>query len=245
MGLKSMNRFLGFFQDPGILFAIANAFLFFKNSTLAFLIVIGATALILFLKLYAHRQPYEAAEHNLLIAFGQKKFMGLEIIGYACLFVAFIAMTQQLFLDFISSFCFGFSSLLFAYRLSPCTPIQQQDWKLISKDIRSIVSLTPLFIALLMEPIFLVCLGLVHAGLAAGHESLWILPILCWIPYLTICKPNLNRVIPLSCLCICALWFTCVAISHHEWKLVISNLLCAVAYLEIALQEHRLFLSKH
>lgn len=244
MILKYVNQFLGFFKDPGFVFAIANAFLFFKNSTIAFFIVIGALALCIFLKTYANKYAHDSDKNNLIVAIGQKKFIGLEIIGYACLLVAFIAMTRQLFIDFVSSFCFGLANLLLSYHLNPSSSIQQENWKYTFKNVRENVSLAPFFIALFHEPIFLICLGLMHAGLAAGDESLWILPIICWIPYLIIRKPNINRAIPQGCLCTCALWFTFVALSHQEWKLVISNLLCAVGYIEITIQEHKLFLSK-
>ncbi len=243
MILQRVFQFFRFFKDPGILFAIANAFLFSQNSTLAFFIVIGALTLSIFLKAYANQ--YASVKNNILIYLGQKKFIGLEIIGYACLIVAFIAMTHQLFIDFISSFCFGFANLLLSYRLNPQTNISQENWAITFKNMRENISLTPFFVTLLHEPIFLICLGFIHAGLAAGFEALWILPLICWIPYIIISKPNINRAIPQGCLCLCALWFTCVAISNSEWKLVISNLLCTLGYIEITMQEHKLFLSKN
>lgn len=245
MILKYAKSLLEFFKDPGILFAIANAFLFAKNSVLAFFIIIGALTLSIFLKIYAHQNAYQSVSNNFWITIGKKQFIGLEILGYACLLVAFIAMTRQLFIDFVSSFCFGFANLLLSYRLNPRTNVNLENWQNTFKNIRENVSLTPFFIALLHEPIFLICLGFIHAGLAAGAESLWILPLVFWIPYLTITKPQLNRAIPQGCLCLCALWFMCVAISHHEWKLVVSNLLCTVAYIEITLQENKLFLAKN
>ncbi len=238
------KTFLRLVQDPGFLLAVANALLFSRNSLLSFFVIIIALIAIVALKSYACASVPQSPCLQLLHRIGQKSFVGLEIIGYACLIVAFIAMTQQLFIEFVCSFCFGLANLLLSFRYTPNSVISQQNWDLVLKNVRTNTSLTPFFLALLQEPIFLICVGYLHAGLAAGNEALWILPIICIVPYITIKKPYLNRAIPQGALCFCALWFTIIALSHHIWVLAVSNALCTFAYVEITYQEHKLFLSK-
>lgn len=238
------KTFLHLVQDPGFLLAVANALLFSRNSLLAFFVIIAALVAIVGLKGYACMPTPQYASLQFLHKIGQKKFIGLEIIGYACLTVAFIAMTRQLFIEFVSSFCFGLANLLLSFRYTPDSITPQQDWDATLKNVRTNLSLTPFFLALLQEPIFLICVGYLHAGLAAGNEALWILPIICVVPYITIKHPNINRAIPQGALCSCALWFTIIALSHHIWVLALSNALCTFAYVEITYQEHKLFLAK-
>lgn len=238
------KTFLHLIQDPGFLLAVANALFFLHNSLLAFFVVITALITIIGLKSYACAPIPQSLYLKILHQIGQKEFLGLEIIGYACLTVALIAMTRQLFIEFVSSFCFGFANLLLALRYETDTITQQQNWGVILKNIFTHHSLTPFFLALLQEPIFLICVGYLHAGLAAGNEALWIFPIICIVPYVTIKYPHMNRALPQGALCFCALWFTVIALSHHIWTLSLSNALCTLAYIEITFQEHKLFLSK-
>ena len=232
-------------RDPGFLFALANALLFLNKSFISFVIVLLALIFIIFSKVYS-RTAVKSHHFFLKLVYqiGKKPFMGLEVIGYACFFVAFVAMTQQDFISFVCAFCFGLANVLLAMRFSPSAFDSQENWTKIFKKVKESYSLTPLFLALLLEPIFLICLGFVHAGLAAGDESLWILPLICWVVYLVFRKMDANRVIPQGCLCVCALWYTLVASHHGKWTLAFSNLLCTLAYLEIALEEQRVFLAK-
>lgn len=232
-------------RDPGFLFASANALLFLNKSFVSFIIVILALGFIVFAKVYGKtlERPHSFFL-KLVYEMGKKPFMGLEVIGYACFCVAFVAMTQQDFISFMCAFCFGLANVLLAMRFSPNVFESQENWTKIFKKVRESYSLTPLFLALLLEPIFLICLGFVHAGLAAGDESLWIFPLICWVIYLVFRKMDANRVVPQGCLCVCALWYTLVAGHHGKWILALSNLLCTLAYLEIALQEQRVFLAK-
>lgn len=232
-------------RDPGFLFALANALLFLNKSFVSFVIVILALGFIVFAKGYSKtlERPHSFFL-KLVYEIGKKPFMGLELIGYACFCVAFVAMTQQDFISFICAFCFGLANVLLAMRFSPNVFESQENWMKILKKVRESYSLTPLFLALLLEPIFLICLGFVHAGLAAGDESLWIFPLICWVIYWVFRKMDANRVVPQGCLCVCALWYTLVAGHHGKWGLALSNLLCTLAYLEIALQEQRVFLAK-
>lgn len=231
-------------KDPGFLFALANALLFLNKSFVSFVIVVSAIIFIIFVKFYS-KIPLKPNNFFLKVVYemGKRPFVGLEVIGYACLFVAFIAMTQQEFINFICAFCFGLANILLAMHFSPNVFEPQENWVKILKKVRETYSLTPLFLALFLEPIFLICLGFVHAGLAAGDESLWIFPLICWIIYLVFRKLDSNRVLPQSCLCICALWYALVAGHHGKWILALSNLLCTMAYLEIALQEQKVFLA--
>lgn len=238
------KTFLRLVQDPGFLLAVANALLFSHNSLLAFFVIIMALVAIIGLKCYACTPEPQQSCLQFFHKIGQKQFVGLEIIGYACLTVAFIAMTRQLFIEFVCSFCFGLANLLLSFRYTPNSVTAQQNWDLVLKNVRTNRSLTPFLLALLEEPIFLICVGYLHAGLAAGNEALWILPIICIVPYITIKKPHLDRAIPQGALCFCALWFTIIALSHDIWVLAISNALCTFAYVEITYQEHKLFLSK-
>lgn len=245
-GMKSFygKTFLRLVKDPGFLLAVSNALFFLNKSLLAFLVVMTAIVSIIALKSYACAEPPQHPYLQLLYRMGQKKFIGLEMIGYACLTVAFIAMTRQLFIEFVSSFCFGLANLLMSFRYTPNTMTSQQDWDVVLQNVRKNQSLTPFFLAILQEPIILICIGYLHAGLAAGNEALWILPIICVVPYITIKKPNINRAITQGALCFCAIWFTFIALSHHIWILALSNILCTFAYIEITYQEHKLFLSK-
>ena len=238
------KTFLRLVKDPGFLLAVSNALFFSHKSLLAFLVVMMAIVAIIALKSYACTKQPQQPYLQLLYRMGQKKFIGLEMIGYACLIVAFIAMTRQLFIEFVSSFCFGLANLLMSFRYTPNTMSSQQNWNDVLHNVRTNQSLTPFFLALLQEPIILICIGYLHAGLAAGNEALWILPIICIVPYITIKKPNINRAIPQGALCFCALWFTVIALSHNIWILALSNALCTLAYIEITYQEHKLFLSK-
>ncbi len=230
------------FQDPGFLLALANAFLYLSNSFLSFLIVIIALSCILLLRFYG--QNSAQPDNGLLHFFwkmGQKKFLGLEILGYACLIVAFISMTQRYFISFICAFCFGWANLLLARNLNPSLNWSSEALELAIRDVKKDVSLTPLLLVLFNEPVLLICLGYVHAGLATGFETLWVFPLICFIPYLILTKPQMNRAIPQMCFGIVALWFTLVSIHHSQVALSISNILCMIAYIEISLQEHRLF----
>ena len=243
--MKLSSLISNFLKDPGVLLALANAFLFLGNGFSAFLTIIVALILILTLQIYSQMSgSNNLRSKNPLKILGRKKFLGLEIMGYACLIVAFIAMTQQDFTCFVCSFCFGLANLLLALKLSPHLQPQAENWNNAIKNAKSTYSLTPLLLAILNEPLLLICIGFVHAGLAAGNESLWILPLICIIPYIIIKNPHANRAFPQGCFCISALWYTFVAMNHHQWNLVISNALCAIAYVEIAIQEHKLFLTR-
>lgn len=238
-------RFSYIFRDPGMFLAIANAFLFLKSSLFAFITILLAIALIFALRFYGRTQcDSENALLTFLHVIGQKKFLGLEIMGYACLTIAFMAMIQQQFIYFICSFCFGLANLLLAFQLTPHLYTQAVNWGNVIKKVQSTYALTPILLATLNEPVLLICIGFIHAGLAAGAESLWILPIILVAPFVILTKPKLNRAYPQSCFCLGALWYTYVALSHQQWLLALSNALCAVAYAEIAIQEHRLFITR-
>lgn len=238
------KTFLRLVRDPGFLLAVANALFFLRNSPLAFFIVVTALIMIVSLKGYACTQKTQRPHFQFLCDIGQKDFLGLEIIGYACLMVALIAMTRQLFIEFVSSFCFGLANLQLSFRYTPNTKTSQQNWEIVLKQVRINRSLTPFVLALLQEPMFLICVGYLHAGLATGYEAIWMLPIICVVPYITIRHPHIDRAIPQGMLCCCAIWFTFIALSHHVWLLALSNTLCTLAYIEITYQEHKLFLSK-
>ena len=238
-------RFSHIFKDPGIFLAIANAFLFLGNSLFAFITILFAIALIFALRFYGRTQcDSENAFKVFFHIFGQKKFLGLEIMGYACLIIAFMAMAKQQFIYFICSFCFGLANLLLAFQLTPFLQTQAVNWDHVIKKVQSTYSLTPILVATLNEPVLLICIGFIHAGLAAGAESLWILPLILVAPFVILTKPNFNRAYPQGCFSLSAMWYTCVALSHQQWILALSNALCAVAYIEIAIQEHRLFMNK-
>ncbi len=230
-------------RDPGFLLALANAFLFLNKSFISFIIIVFALIFVLFIKIY-NKCLLKPNNFFLKVLYelGNKPFMGLEIIGYACFCVAFVAMTQKEFISFICAFCFGLANILLAMRFSTNAFVLQENWIKILKKVKESYSLSPLFLALLLEPIFLICLGIIHAGLAAGDESLWILPLVCWVLYLVFRELNSNRVLPQSCLCICALWYTLVAGHNGKWILAFANFLYALAYLEITLQEQRVAL---
>jgi len=243
--MKLSSLISNFLKDPGFLLALANAFLFLGNGFSAFLTIIVALVLILTLRIYGQTgDSHNLRPKNFLKVLGRKKFLGLEIMGYACLIVAFIAMTQQNFTCFVCSFCFGLANLLLALKLSPYLQPRSENWDNAIKNAKATYSLTPLLLATINEPILLICIGFVHAGLAAGDESLWIFPLICVIPYIIIKNPHANRVFPQCCFCISAIWYTIVAMNHHQWNLAISNALCAIAYVEIAVQEYKLFLTR-
>ena len=233
---------LSLLKDPGFFIALANALLFSRNSPLSFCIIMVAFCLTIGLKSCAGTLDSNHSFFRFLKNIGQKNFIGLEIMGYACLTISVIAMVHQLFIEFISSFCFGFANLLLSYRYTSNTFMAQNNWENVLTEMRKTLSLTPFVIALLHEPIILVCFGYLFAGLAAGGEALWLLPLLCVIPYITITKPHMDRAIPQGCLCLCAVFFMMIAISHRVWILVASNIFCVIAFFEITLQEHRLFL---
>lgn len=238
-----MQLVVQLFKDPGILFAIADGLLFLEQSILSFIVVILALAFSLFLKTWGYRRK-DRHSNDFFSRIAQKPLLGLELMGYACLFVAFIAMTQQCFINFICAFCFGWANLLWAYQLTPKTQQPLVCWDRAIADTRTMCSLVPFCLAALNEPTLLVCVGLLHAGLSAGGESLWILPLLCVVPYITVRYPKMNRAISDACLTICVFWFTLIAFIHHTWILFLSNALFTVAYLEITYQEHRLFVKR-
>ena len=236
---KFADIFLQLLKDPGILFAVANGLLFLKNSFISFLITIFVLVLSMALKIFykIHSLPSYPLT-RLLYLIGGKKFIGLEMMGYACLAVAFISMTQQHFINFICSFCFGLANLLMAINLASNSCEVKVNLRNTFKQMKETLSLTPFVLSFLHEPIFLICIGFLFDGISAGEEALWILPLICIVPYLTICKSHLNRAIPLACLCLCIFWFTVVSLYQGVWTLFVANVLFLTAYVEITLQEY-------
>ncbi|MDR0647542.1 MAG: hypothetical protein LBF43_03870 [Puniceicoccales bacterium] len=230
-------------RDPGTFFALGNTCLFALVSPLAFVVMLMTLVFIIL-----SRWPATCSRKNLkgfwgvLQQAGNNPCWGLEMMGYACLVVALFAMINEAFVGFICSVCFGFANLLMAHRLNKGILDALPSFEKILKEIKCTRSLTPLLLALLKEPIVLIALGMLYAGLAAGGASLWAFPLICLAPYFAMVRRDMNRAIPQVCLSMCALWYALVGMANAKFCATIANICFAVAYLEIALQEHRLYL---
>ena len=133
-------------RDPGFLFALANALLFLNKSFVSFVIIILALVFIIFSKIYSKRMAKPRSFLlKLVYEMGKKPFIGLEVIGYACFCVAFVAMTQRDFISFVCAFSFGLANVLLAMRFSPSAFESQENWTKIFKKVKESYSLTPLF----------------------------------------------------------------------------------------------------
>jgi hypothetical protein len=229
-------------KDPGTFFVLGNACLFCLVSPLAFFIMLGTLVLIIASKWCAVRGPAPVRNRFLrhLTVLGKRPYWGLELIGYACLLVALLAMVNQAYLGFICSICFGFANLLLALRLESKQPASNNFTKAF-EHLHALQSFTPVLLALLSEPILLIALGTLHAGLAAGKASLWTLPILGFAAFFAVRYPRANKAIPQGCFALCAFWYCCIGLAQRQIWAACANFWFALAYLEIAYQEYRIY----
>lgn len=238
-----MNMVRLILKDPGTFFALGNACLFALVSPLAFVVMVVTLGLIILSRwLVTCTQKNWKGFLGILQQVGNNSCWGLEMMGYACLMVALFAMIHEAFVGFVCSVCFGFANLLMAHRLNKGTLDILPSFEKFLKEIKYTHSLTPLLLALLKEPIVLIALGMLHAGLAAGGTSLWALPLICLAPYFAMVRRDMNRAIPQICLSMCALWYALVGMANAKFCVTVANICFAIAYVEIALGEHRIYL---
>jgi hypothetical protein len=100
------------FCDPGIVLAIGNTFLFGQNGKLSFLIIFLAS-LVIFLSKSVSLMPNS---YKLKTRLPQREYFGLEIMGYACILSAILAIAQRSVYGVICGLCFGYANLILANR---------------------------------------------------------------------------------------------------------------------------------
>lgn len=236
------------FSDPGVLLSIGNVFLFSQVSKMSFVVIFLAFLAIFFSKSIGIWQRFKSDlfTHQALRRFFQKGYLGLEIMGYACLFVALLAIVSGAIYGVICGLCFGFANLILAYRFEKGS--SQVSLNTVDNELKKAIQLHKsslhLVLTLVREPIILIAIGMIHAGLSAGGESLWAIPIMLLGPCLLLLNPSLNRALPQLLFGVGSFWYTMVGLSNKEVLATLANACFMVAFFLIAWHENKLHLKK-
>lgn len=224
--------FLQLLKEPGIFFALGNACLFGLVNPFAFVMTLGTAVFIIACKYFSMRTVDNSILQKIIQA-SQKPYAGVEWMGYACLLTAILAMAKMTYIGFVSSLCFGFANLLIAQ------PRNKFNYQTVLANIQAQYSLTPLFLAIIREPVVLIALGIIHAGLAAGTSSIIIFPIMLFAAYYTLKNPEQKRTLAFSLTSCCCVIYSMIACSNHEKLAFVANCCFAYAYAQLAYFEKK------
>lgn len=232
-----------FFNDPGIILAIGNVLLFSRVNALSFFVIAIALFAIVFSKLMLIMDSnfVKGIQAHSATKYLKRKYIGLELMGYACLLVAILSIIEGSAHGVVCGLCFGFANLILASKFEN---FHDDECGQICNFIKKGDSPTKIIFAIIKEPIVLISVGMITSGLSAGGQSVITLPLMISAPALVLIKPSTNRAIPQALFGISSIWYVIVGVCNGEILASLANLCFSTAFFIVAFNENDLFKSQ-